>query len=137
MLTLESAGLNGHGDLLPKNYKNKKDTLALCDKKGFDFVVQCRTFHFLFGERRAVGLPVRADVGHGVLSFGYSQQGGAIVDQWLPALLPEVNNVLCGVLLQVREPAQTRRDVQKGQVYLKKNLFVTLRAARTLFSCLV
>lgn len=64
------------------------------------------SFPFLFGEGRAigqVGLPVRAYVGYGVLPLGYSQQGCAIVDDRLPALLPEVNNVLSSVFLKVGE----------------------------------
>lgn len=48
-------------------------------------------------------------MGRSILPFSSSQQGGSIIDQGLPALLPEVNNVLGSVLLQVEEPAQIER----------------------------
>lgn len=73
----------------------------------------------MFGEGRAigqVGLPVRANVGHSIIPFSCcSQQGRAVVDKRLPALVPEVDNVLCSVLLQVGKPEHTGGDFQTFQ----------------------
>lgn len=112
LLTLDSPGLNRLGDFLPENKKGYTpeaagdgEEITLCLTE-----LGSPTFPFLFGEGQAigqVGLPVRAYVGYGVLPLGYSQQGCAIVDERLPALLPEVNNVLSSVFLKVGEPAQT------------------------------
>ncbi|KAG7238798.1 hypothetical protein INR49_030342 [Caranx melampygus] len=66
--------------------------------------IHISTFKFLFGEGRAIGWvgpPVRADVGHSVLPFSCRQQRRTVVDQWLPAFVPEVNDVLCCVFLQI------------------------------------
>ena len=101
----------------------------------------------MLGERRAIKhtlLPVRAHTGGGVLGLGCSQQGRAIVNKRLPALFPEVSNVLSCVLLQVGEPAQTRTELQRVKDVLKrkkkKNPSVHLHAewqAYTVFlSCL-
>lgn len=83
------------------------------------------TFQFLSGERRAVGgvwPPVRADVGHGVLAFGCRrrrQQRRAVVDERLPALVPEVEDVLGRVSLQVGEAARTHTDRKHAQTKLQ------------------
>lgn len=51
---------------------------------------------------------VGADVGQGVLALGHSQQRRPVVDERLPALVLEVNDVLCGVSVQEGEPARKR-----------------------------
>lgn len=122
LLTLVSALLNGPGDLLSKNQKKVTHLMMLLvddtnqNISQISCVTECTTFHFLFGEGRAIrcaGFPLRANVGRSILPFSNSQQGRTIVDKRLPAVLPEVNNVLCGVLLQVGKPAQTQGGFQK------------------------
>lgn len=59
---------------------------------------------------------VRANAGGSVLHVSQGQQRSTIVDQWLPALLPEVSSTVCCVLLQVREPTQTEKNKPKSGI---------------------
>lgn len=63
----------------------------------------------------SVGLPVGADVGRGILPLSCSQQRRSVVDERLPAFLPEVDDVLGRVLLQVGEPAETRTHLESNK----------------------